>query len=83
MAALIELFDKSGVKWQTGELGKVDEGGGGTVAKFLASYNMDVIDIGPACMSLHSPTELISKFDLYSSYEAYLSFLNFKGEFNL
>jgi len=83
MAGLIDVFDKSGVKWQTGELGKVDEGGGGTVAKFLAMYNMDVIDIGPACMSLHSPTELISKFDLYSSYEAYLAFLNFKGEFKL
>lgn len=83
MAALIELFDKSSIKWQAGELGKVDEGGGNTVARYLASYNMDVIDIGPACMSLHSPTELISKFDLYSSYEAYLAFLNFKGEFNL
>ncbi len=83
MAALIELFDKSSICWQAGELGKVDEGGGNTVARYLASYNMDVIDIGPACMSLHSPTELISKYDLYSSYEAYCAFVNFKGEFKL
>jgi len=81
MTKVIDIFDAAGVKWQVGELGKVDEGGGGTVAKDLAAYNMDVIDIGPACLSLHSPTELISKYDLYSSYEAFLAFVNFRGKF--
>ena len=83
MAALIDAFDEAGVKWQAGELGKVDEGGGGTVARYLASYNMSIIDIGPACMSLHCPTELISKFDLYSSYEAYKTFLGYKGPWKI
>lgn len=81
MAKVIDIFDAAKVSWQVGELGKVDEGGGGTVAKDLAAYNMDVIDIGPACLSLHCPTELISKFDLYSSYEAYMAFAGFRGKF--
>ncbi|MEZ7891920.1 MAG: aminopeptidase [Candidatus Wallbacteria bacterium] len=81
MTKVIDILDEAGVKWQVGELGKVDEGGGGTVAKDLAAYNMDVIDIGPACMSLHCPTELISKFDLYSSYEAFVAFISYKGKF--
>ncbi len=80
MSMIIDIFDEKGVKWQVGELGKVDEGGGGTVAKDLAVYNMDVIDIGPACLALHCPTELMSKFDLFSSYEAYHAFINYKGK---
>jgi len=69
------LLNKNKILWQTAELGKVDEGGGGTVAKFLAEHNMDVIDCGPALLSMHSPLELSSKIDIYSCYEAYKAFL--------
>lgn len=68
------LFNKHKVAWQTGELGKVDEGGGGTVAKFLAEYAMDVIDCGPALLSMHSTFEVSSKADVYAAYEAYKAF---------
>ncbi len=68
------LFNKHKIAWQTGELGKVDEGGGGTVAKFLAEYAMDVIDCGPALLSMHSTFEVSSKADVYAAYEAYRAF---------
>ncbi|MDG6220158.1 MAG: aminopeptidase, partial [Candidatus Thermoplasmatota archaeon] len=68
------LFNKNKIPWQLGELGKVDEGGGGTVAKFLAVYNMDVIDCGPAVISMHSPFELSSKADIYYTVKAYQAF---------
>ncbi|PIP57771.1 hypothetical protein COX03_01320 [Candidatus Woesebacteria bacterium CG22_combo_CG10-13_8_21_14_all_39_10] len=51
-------------------------GGGGTIAMFLARYNMDVIDAGPAILSMHSPFEISSKIDLYAAFEAYKAFLN-------
>ena len=57
------------------ELGKVDIGGGGTVAKFLAVYGMDVIDMGPAVLSMHSPFEVLSKADLYATVQAFRAFL--------
>ena len=69
------IFNKAGVAWQSAELGKVDEGGGGTVAKYLAHHNMDVIDVGPPLLSMHSPYELVSKVDVYHSYLAYKAFL--------
>ncbi len=69
------LFNKAGVIWQTAELGKIDEGGGGTIAQFLANYNMDVVDCGPAVLSMHSPYEVVSKVDVYNSYLAYNVFL--------
>lgn len=69
------IFDKADIVWQTGELGKVDEGGGGTVAKFLARYGINVIDAGPALISMHSPYEISSKIDLYESYRAYKQFI--------
>ncbi|MCD6383275.1 MAG: aminopeptidase, partial [Thermoplasmata archaeon] len=53
----------------------VDEGGGGTIAKFLAEYSMDVIDMGPGVLAMHSPFEISSKVDLYSAYSAYKVFL--------
>ncbi|PKK85356.1 MAG: aminopeptidase [Thermoplasmata archaeon HGW-Thermoplasmata-1] len=68
------ILNAAGVQWQTGELGRVDEGGGGTVAKFLAQYNMDVIDCGPAILSMHSPFEIASKADIYETYKAYGAF---------
>ncbi|MFW5996345.1 MAG: aminopeptidase [Halanaerobiaceae bacterium] len=69
------LFNKAGVIWQIGELGKVDKGGGGTIAKFLANYSMEVIDSGPPVLSMHSPYELVSKVDIYNTYLGYSVFL--------
>ncbi|MEO0197711.1 MAG: aminopeptidase [candidate division WOR-3 bacterium] len=69
------LFNKHNVIWQTGIFGKVDEGGGGTVAIFLAEYGMDIIDIGAPILNMHSPFEISSKADLYMTYKAYKVFL--------
>ena len=68
------LFDRSGVIWQTGEMGKVDEGGGGTVAKFLAAYGMDIIDCGAPLLTMHSPYEISGKIDIYETYHAFQVF---------
>ncbi len=76
VAKIRNLFDTNDVDWQIGTLGKVDEGGGGTVAKFLAEYNMNVVDAGPALLSMHSPFEIASVLDIYSCYEAYRAFFN-------
>jgi len=78
MAYIRSLLNRAGIPWQTGELGKVDEGGGGTVAKFLAEYGMDIVDMGPALLSMHSPFELSSKVDTYSTYLAYRAFMEDK-----
>ena len=75
MGEIRGLFNNAGVIWQTAELGKIDEGGGGTIAQFLANYNMDVVDCGPAVLSMHSPYEVVSKADVYHSYLAYNVFL--------
>jgi len=72
---LIDLFDKNKIKWQTGELGKVDEGGGGTIAKYLAHYGVNIIDAGAPVLSMHSPLEITSKADIYETYRAYKIFL--------
>lgn len=69
------LLAKAGVPWQMAELGRVDVGGGGTVAKDLAIYGMDIIDFGPALLSMHSPFELSSKADLYATMLAYRAFM--------
>lgn len=69
------LFDDNGVVWQTGELGKVDIGGGGTVAQYIARYGMEVVDCGVAVLGMHSPFELVSKADVYMSYKAYRAFM--------
>ncbi|MBQ8320421.1 MAG: aminopeptidase [Clostridia bacterium] len=69
------LFNENGVIWQTGELGKVDVGGGGTVAKFVANMNIDTVDIGVPVVSMHSPFEVISKADLYEEYLAFRAFI--------
>ena len=70
-----KIFDSNGIIWQTAELGKVDAGGGGTVAKYLAKLNIDTIDIGVPVISMHAPYEVISKGDLYSTYEAFAAFI--------
>ncbi|MDR2076098.1 MAG: aminopeptidase [Desulfovibrio sp.] len=69
------ILNRQGVPWQMAELGKVDSGGGGTVAMYLAAYGMDIIDCGPAILSMHSPFELSSKADLYASTLAFQAFL--------
>ncbi len=74
MGLIRGTFNKAKVPWQTGELGKVDEGGGGTIAKFLAELNMDVVDAGPALISMHSPMEISAKSDVWSAYKAYCAF---------
>ena len=78
MAYIRALLNREGIPWQTGELGKVDEGGGGTVAKYLAEYGMDIVDMGPPLLSMHSPFELSSKVDTYSTYLAYRAFMEEK-----
>ncbi len=72
---LRKLFADNGVIWQTGEMGKVDVGGGGTVAKYIANMNIDTIDIGVPVISMHSPFEVISKADLYENYLAFRAFI--------
>jgi aspartyl aminopeptidase len=69
------MLNKEKIPWQTAELGKVDNGGGGTVAKYFSRLGMEVIDLGPAVMCMHSPFEVTSKVDIYSTYLAYKAFL--------
>ena len=68
------IMDKNKIPWQTGELGKIDVGGGGTIAMFLSRYGMDCIDAGPCVLGMHSPCEVTSKADIYASYKLYRSF---------
>ena len=75
MAKVIKLMDADDVAWQIGELGKVDIGGGGTIAKFMSRRNIDTIDLGVAVLSMHAPYELTSKLDIYHTYLAYKAFL--------
>lgn len=69
------IMDSNGVHWQNAELGKVDQGGGGTIAYILGNYNMNVIDAGIAVLNMHAPMEIISKVDLYEAYLGYKAFL--------
>ena len=75
-ARIRRVLDENDISWQIAELGKVDAGGGGTVAKFLARLDMNVIDMGVPVLSMHAPFETISKFDIYSSHKAFLAFIN-------
>ena len=68
------LMDSHDVLWQTGELGKVDAGGGGTVAMYIANLNVDVIDLGVPILSMHAPFEIASKIDIYMAYKAFATF---------
>jgi len=74
IAWIRNILDKNGIPWQIGLLGKVDEGGGGTIAKFLAERGIQVVDMGPGLISMHSPYEVASKADLYATYLAYKAF---------
>ena len=75
MARLRRIMDESKVYWQTAELGKVDQGGGGTIAYICALYGMEVINSGVAVLNMHAPMEIISKADLYEAYKAYKAFM--------
>jgi aspartyl aminopeptidase len=72
---ILVLLEEGGVPWQVAEMGKVDVGGGGTIAKFLSKRGIETLDAGPALLSMHAPQELASKADLYSCYLAYRTFL--------
>ena len=75
MAKLRRIMDDNKVFWQTAELGKVDQGGGGTIAYICALYGMEVIDSGVAVLNMHAPMEVISKADLYEAVKAYKAFM--------
>ena len=74
MAKVIGIMEENGVYWQTGELGAVDAGGGGTIAQFVAMMDVDVVDLGVPILSMHAPFELASKLDVYNTYKAFCAF---------
>lgn len=78
VALIRRIFDDSSVTWQICELGKVDQGGGGTVAQFIANMNVDTIDVGVPLLSMHAPFEISGKADVYNAYLAYKAFYAFK-----
>lgn len=80
MSRVRRIMDGAGVVWQIGELGKVDAGGGGTVAKYIANLNADVVDVGVPVLSMHSPFEVVSKLDVYMTYRAFAAFADGKGK---
>ncbi len=69
-----KIFDQNNVLWQTGEIGKIEQGGGGTVATYFARYNINTVDCGTGVFSMHAPYELTGKIDIYSTYKAYKVF---------
>ena len=73
-----KLFNDNKIIWQTGELGKVDEGGGGTIAQYTANLGIDVLDCGISVLSMHSPFEITSKVDIFTTYNAYKVFCSLK-----
>ncbi len=73
---VISVMNKNNIVWQAGELGKVDQGGGGTIAMYVGNMNMDVIDFGVPVLSMHSPFEVTAKGDIYMAYKAYKAFYN-------
>ena len=75
VARIRAVMDEAKIHYQTAELGKVDLGGGGTIAYILGNYNMDVIDAGIAVLNMHAPMEVVSKVDVYETYQAYKAFL--------
>lgn len=75
MAWLRNIMDNENIHYQTSELGRVDQGGGGTIAYILGNYNMNVIDAGVAVFNMHAPMEIVSKADVYETYLAYKVFL--------
>lgn len=74
IAFVRKILDKHNIRWQSGELGKIDLGGGGTIAMFLSKYGMNCVDTGPAVLGMHSPYELTSKVDVYLAFKFYKAF---------
>lgn len=74
MAEIRNMLQRENVLWQTGELGKVDGGGGGTIAKYVANLNVDVVDLGVPVLCMHAPMEIVSKIDVYMAYRAFCAF---------
>ncbi len=74
MGFVADILDDAGVIWQTGELGKVDAGGGGTVAQYVANRDIDTVDIGVPVLAMHSPFEVVAKLDVYMTYKAFAAF---------
>ena len=78
LAEITKIFDDAGVIWQMGELGKTDQGGGGTIAYILANLGVEVVDCGTSMLSMHAPIELVSKADAYMTFKGYEAFFNKK-----
>ncbi len=78
MGIIRRLFNENGIVWHTAELGKVDQGGGGTIAQYVANLGVDVLDCGVPILSMHSPIEITSKIDIYMCYRAMKAFLESK-----
>ena len=74
MAKVIGIMEENGVYWQAGELGAVDQGGGGTIAKYVSRLNIDTVDLGVPLLSMHAPFELASKLDVYNTWKAFMAF---------
>ncbi|MCC8022651.1 MAG: aminopeptidase [Clostridiales bacterium] len=74
VSTIRRLLDSHNIQWQTGELGRVDAGGGGTVAMYIANLDVDVVDVGVPVLSMHAPYEIVSKTDVYMAYQAFLAF---------
>jgi aspartyl aminopeptidase len=74
MRWFVDILDKKGISWQTGEVGKIDTGGGGTIGMYMAHFGLDVIDVGPCVLAMHSTCEVTSKVDVYEAYRAYKAF---------
>ena len=76
MGEVRAMLEQNNILWQVGELGRVDLGGGGTIAKYVANMNVDVVDLGVPALSMHAPFEIISKVDIYMAYRAFYCFFN-------
>ena len=74
MYKVIDIMNSNHVYWQAGEIGKVDEGGGGTVAQYIAHMDIDVVDLGVPVLAMHAPVEVVSKLDVYEAYKAFRAF---------
>ena len=75
VASIRSMLEKAGIVWQIGELGKVDIGGGGTVAMYIANMGVDVVDLGVPVLSMHAPFETTAKFDVYMCFKAMYEFM--------
>ena len=78
VALIRKILDDNDIDWQMCELGRVDLGGGGTVAQYIANLDVDTIDVGVGLLSMHAPYEISSKADVYSAYKAYKAFYNYQ-----